>query len=60
MSIIVGDGVLQYTFLEAIYHDQALFFIKRVNKDTFKVGYNCYVVGNLRYIIIKIINRVLT
>lgn len=48
MSIIVGDGGgTQYTFLEAIYHNCALILHKDwVEKgDTFKNGYNCYVVG---------------
>ena len=63
MSIIVGDGGgTQYTFLEAIYHDCALILHKEwVNKgDTFKAGYNCYVVGETEDIgkeISDIINR---
>ena len=63
MSIIVGDGGgTQYTFLEAIYHDCALILHKDwVNKgDTFKNGYNCFVVGETEDIgkeISDIINR---
>ena len=63
MSIIVGDGGgTQYTFLEAIYHDCALILHKEwVNKgNTFKNGYNCYVVGETEDIgkeISDIINR---
>ena len=48
MSIIKGDGGgTQYTFLEAIYNDCILILHKEwvSQGDTFKDGYNCYVVG---------------